>query len=283
MTTQTTPRKKGGIWFLLVPVLVIILLLIITKYYPTHVISDESLKETSATQNQSGQDQTQELATAIFSPNDIIAMINRDEDYIAGVCSKHGFEYSVSNESVFTYSYNKPYQLSEFVTTWRDSPNKLNYCIGDDKRYSNFIAELLKLNPTLLHKDQYDKDFPDSSHLLLGNCVFIPMGYKKNFKGYCIMAIRKDKVSSVKDMTRKSAEKEESEKKKFILKLIYHSYCTIKASNTKVYFSPDISKEKKDILDQGNVFIRTEKNGFMKKTNRLILLGFLETMFCMIL
>ena len=201
MATQQMPntkKKKGG--WLILPFLVIIIL-VIAKVVIDNKKNDDIAKQTPVESVQPTRISTSESLPTVskFLPSDIIDMVEKNEDYIGGVCKKYDFKYSAeSDNAIYAYkysTYNNGWILQEQITTWRDYPNRLNYCIHDESLYLNFISEINKLNPSSLKKNQFDRDYPDSSHLLVKDCAFIPIGFKKAFDGYCIIAIRKDKIN----------------------------------------------------------------------------------------
>lgn len=265
-------KKRGSGW-LIFPFIAIIILVIIRFVINKPSTSSEgseqvsSREQASSAANRHADTQPNYSTITVFSPDAIIDMVDRNEDYIAGVCKKNEFSYSaVSENSIYKYRNYYPGNVDiirELITTWRDFPNRMNYSIHYENAYNYFISEINKLNPVPLKKDQYDKDYPDSSHLLIKDCVFIPIGFKKDYDGYCIVAIRKDKVNSVGNLAKKSDHEADSKNNNFMLEEIRYSFCNMKANNTKIYFAPDITRKKEGFLNTvDNVYTRAEKNGF---------------------
>ena len=194
-----TQAGKKKLWWFILPFIVLILLVIAKFAINTH----ETTKENSvvATTEQPKTNNTPSPPpTAYFSQNDLVQMIEKDEDYIAGVCKKGGFRYEVKGEVNFNYrkehyDNGNYYYDGEQITTWKDLPNRLNYCIVSEYLYQQFVSSILQSNPRRLSKNEYDRDYSDSAHYLINNCVFIPIGFKKEFDGYCVVAIRKDKIN----------------------------------------------------------------------------------------
>ena len=131
---------------------------------------------------------------SVYRPSDVMNMVEKNEDYIAGVLKKSTNYYYNSGDSVFTYKRFINGNLEEIVTTFRDYPNRLIYTIVNELAYHNFVEQIQSLSPTQLPQKEYDRDYLDSVHLLVNDCVFIPIGFKKALDGYCVVAIRKDKL-----------------------------------------------------------------------------------------
>ena len=252
------PKGKKNYLWLILPFIVIIILVIIRLNHPKKASSDSDKVEDVQNQRDLPPPTASSVyynsKTAIFSPDAIIDMVDKNEDYIAGICSKNDFKYSAESEnSVYKYKYSiydGNWVLHEQITTWRDHPNRLNYCIHDESKYLNFISEINKLNPVLLKKNQYDKDYPDSSHLLVKECAFIPIGYKKDFEGYCIIVIRKDKLNSS-GKTNSDVTGNDSDPNTFI----------VKSDVADIYESPSIYHKTTMSINRGKKVAYIETDG----------------------
>ncbi len=140
----------------------------------------------------------------IFTPIHIVNIVNRNNDFIDRTCIDNGFKLDDSPiDPVYKNTRNRPtkygyyqkkYLEQERVTLWEERPNRLEYLINDKERYDDFIEQLYKLNPSTLTEEEYDTLYKNSPHLLIDNCVFVPLGNKPNTIGYIIAAIRQDNI-----------------------------------------------------------------------------------------
>jgi len=200
--SQISNKKSGG-WVIL-PVLIIALF----SFIIYRIIQARNVISLPKTDRPVISD-----SCSTFSPEQLVDMVDKNEDYIAGVCKKNSFNYYVDPDNkIFSYVYrireSGEWVVLEAITTWENFPNRLNYCLVDESKYNNFISKIINRSPIYLPKKQHDKYSLDSAHLLVNDCVFIPAGYKKNFGGYCIIAIRNDKIILVNDSNDSTKEDE---------------------------------------------------------------------------
>ena len=143
---------------------------------------------------------------SVYRPSDVMIMVEKNEDYIAGVLKKSMNHYYSSGDSVFTYKRFINGNLEEIITTFRDYPNRLIYTIVNELAYHNFVEQIQSLSPTQLPQKEYDRYYSDSVHLLVNDCVFIPIGFKKALDGYCVAVIQKNHIISNNKIANRSAD-----------------------------------------------------------------------------
>ncbi len=195
MSTEQSPNKKRGIWFVLIPI-IIIGILAFSRIPFSH--KETSLDSETATAVTTPAKVVPETPHSVFSPEHISSMIAHDEDSIAGVCINAHFVFSEhSGEHHYSNSYHEDYEdKQEKIITWPSQPHRIIYSITDKKRYDQFIEDLNKLSSIILPKDKRDTGYLKYEHLLSGDCVFIKYGYSLEHQGNCIIAIRKNEIIS---------------------------------------------------------------------------------------
>ncbi|MFZ4751911.1 MAG: hypothetical protein ACOYLG_01090 [Chitinophagaceae bacterium] len=187
---QPSSKKYPLIWPLL-----IILLLIGGGYFFSKKKSNLESEELA-----SSNDQAEKAIgyPTLFTPKEIITMVNQNEDYISGECiNKKFYVKNSENENYKLYansvtSYDRDIYHEERMFTWSDSIKRLVYSFPNKEKYQYFIAELNKLHPTILSIELKDNWFKDSTSYLVDNCVFVLAGNKIRFSGYTVLAINQE-------------------------------------------------------------------------------------------
>jgi len=188
MSTQQTPTSgKKKLRWLFLPFIIIVILILASKG------SFSGISFSSA---------------ATFSPQQLMEFTEHDENYLAGECKEHDFDYSFKKDrrkndsEYYTYEYthllDKRHEdkgYSEGITTWSDFPNRLLYFITDRKKYDNFWDKLNSLNPQLMAENECDAWYPGFKHYHVKNYIFVKYDYRIQNQAYCIVAFRDDRIT----------------------------------------------------------------------------------------